>query len=73
MVPFRLTQNVVDGFGVTGVEGLYRRCAETTLQAGTRSQQAQPPLQHHDHVRPQPPACAAALLRRFSGSTATRS
>lgn len=31
MVPFRLTQNVVDGFGVTGVEGAYRRSAETTL------------------------------------------
>ncbi|GFR46172.1 hypothetical protein Agub_g7700, partial [Astrephomene gubernaculifera] len=32
MVPFRLTQNVIDGFGISGVEGVYRRCAETTLQ-----------------------------------------
>ncbi|KXZ54940.1 hypothetical protein GPECTOR_3g11 [Gonium pectorale] len=32
MVPFRLTQNVVDGFGISGVEGVFRRCAETTLQ-----------------------------------------
>ncbi|GIL92019.1 hypothetical protein Vretifemale_19512, partial [Volvox reticuliferus] len=32
MVPFRLTQNVVDGFGISGVEGVYRRCCETTLQ-----------------------------------------
>jgi len=31
MVPFRLTQNVVDAFGVTGVEGVYRRTFETTL------------------------------------------
>ncbi|GLC70545.1 hypothetical protein PLESTF_001002500 [Pleodorina starrii] len=32
MVPFRLTQNVVDGFGINGVEGVYRRCCEITLQ-----------------------------------------
>ncbi|PNW78179.1 hypothetical protein CHLRE_10g467200v5 [Chlamydomonas reinhardtii] len=32
MVPFRLTQNVIDGFGITGVEGVFRRCSETTLQ-----------------------------------------
>lgn len=33
MVPFRLSQNMVDSFGISGVEGTYRRCAETTLQA----------------------------------------
>lgn len=27
----RLTQNVIDGFGVSGVEGLYRRVCEITL------------------------------------------
>eukprot|EP00775_Hariotina_reticulata_P013107 gene13107-13235_t len=32
MVPFRLTQNVVDCFGVSGVEGVFRRAAEMTLQ-----------------------------------------
>lgn len=32
MVPFRLTQNVVDSFGVSGVEGTFRRAAEMTLQ-----------------------------------------
>lgn len=32
MVPFRLTQNVVDAFGVSGVEGAFRRAAEMTLQ-----------------------------------------
>jgi serine/threonine-protein kinase ATR len=31
VVPFRLTQNVIDGFGVAGVEGVYRRSCETTL------------------------------------------
>jgi serine/threonine-protein kinase ATR len=31
-VPFRLTQNVVDGFGVTGVEGVYRIACELTMQ-----------------------------------------
>ncbi len=33
MVPFRLTQNMIDGFGVSGHEGVYRRCCEITLQA----------------------------------------
>ncbi|KIZ00100.1 hypothetical protein MNEG_7860 [Monoraphidium neglectum] len=32
MVPFRLTQNVADGCGVSGVEGGFRRAAEFTLQ-----------------------------------------
>ena len=31
VVPFRLTQNVIDGFGVAGVEGVYRRSCEATL------------------------------------------
>lgn len=30
-VPFRLTQNVIDGFGVTGADGVYRRAGEVTL------------------------------------------
>lgn len=32
MVPFRLTQNVIDGFGIAGFEGVYRRACETTLR-----------------------------------------
>ncbi|PCH40938.1 hypothetical protein WOLCODRAFT_69995 [Wolfiporia cocos MD-104 SS10] len=32
LVPFRLTQNIVDGFGVTGVEGPYRLACEVTMQ-----------------------------------------
>ena len=33
MVPFRLTQNIVDAFGVSGIEGVFRSVAEITLQA----------------------------------------
>lgn len=32
LVPFRLTQNLVDAFGVSGCEGAYRRACEVTLQ-----------------------------------------
>ena len=32
MEPFRLTQNLVDAFGVSGVEGAYLRACEVTLQ-----------------------------------------
>ncbi|KAI9005259.1 hypothetical protein BC832DRAFT_531539 [Gaertneriomyces semiglobifer] len=31
-VPFRLTHNMVDAFGVTGVEGVFRRSCEITLR-----------------------------------------
>jgi len=31
-VPFRLTRDIVDGMGSTGVEGVFRRCAEHTLR-----------------------------------------
>ncbi|KAM7277000.1 hypothetical protein ACFE04_018866 [Oxalis oulophora] len=30
-VPFRLTRDVIDGMGVTGVEGVFRKCCEETL------------------------------------------
>ncbi|TPX68250.1 hypothetical protein SpCBS45565_g03305 [Spizellomyces sp. 'palustris'] len=30
-VPFRLTHNMVDAFGVTGVEGVFRKCCEVTI------------------------------------------
>eukprot|EP00931_Biecheleriopsis_adriatica_P035102 TRINITY_DN20226_c0_g1_i1.p1 TRINITY_DN20226_c0_g1~~TRINITY_DN20226_c0_g1_i1.p1 ORF type:complete len:2907 (-),score=625.03 TRINITY_DN20226_c0_g1_i1:107-8827(-) len=32
MVPFRLTQNCVSAMGVTGVEGVFRRCCELTME-----------------------------------------
>ncbi|KAL5508165.1 hypothetical protein ACEPAH_5783 [Sanghuangporus vaninii] len=31
-VPFRLTQNIVEALGVSGVEGVFRKAAEITLQ-----------------------------------------
>ncbi|KAI0068558.1 hypothetical protein BV25DRAFT_1792048 [Artomyces pyxidatus] len=31
-VPFRLTQNMIDGMGVTGVEGVFRIACENTMQ-----------------------------------------
>jgi len=30
-VPFRLTRDLVDGMGVAGVEGVFRRCCEVTM------------------------------------------
>ena len=30
-VPFRLTPNIIDGFGITGIEGSFRQCCEITL------------------------------------------
>ena len=30
-VPFRLTRDIVDGMGVPGVEGGFRRCCEKTM------------------------------------------
>lgn len=33
VVPFRLTRDIVDGMGVTGTEGAFRRCCEFTLSA----------------------------------------
>ncbi|KAL9081204.1 MAG: hypothetical protein Q9159_007382 [Coniocarpon cinnabarinum] len=33
VVPFRLTRDIVDGMGVMGVEGVFRRCCEFTLEA----------------------------------------
>lgn len=33
VVPFRLTRDVIDGFGVNRTEGVFRRCCEFTLEA----------------------------------------
>ncbi len=32
LVPFRLTQNMLDGFGPAGPDGAFRRCCEITLE-----------------------------------------
>ena len=48
-VPFRLTQNLIDCFGVSGHEGAFRRCCEATLQVPpphcSRSPSCSGPLQ----------------------------
>ncbi len=33
LVPFRLTRDIVDGMGITGTEGVFRRCCEFTMDA----------------------------------------
>ncbi|XP_007934807.1 serine-protein kinase ATM [Orycteropus afer afer] len=38
-VPFRLTRDIVDGMGITGVEGVFRRCCEKTMQVMRNSQE----------------------------------
>lgn len=38
-VPFRLTRDVVDGMGISGVEGTFRRCCERTMQVMRNSQE----------------------------------
>jgi serine-protein kinase ATM len=30
-VPFRLTRDIVDGFGINGIEGIFKECCERTL------------------------------------------
>ncbi|KAM8974926.1 serine-protein kinase ATM [Pelodytes ibericus] len=39
-VPFRLTRDIVDGMGITGVEGVFRRCCEKTMGVMRSSQEA---------------------------------
>jgi len=39
-IPFRLTRDIVDGMGVLGIEGVYRRCCEKTLQVLRHSKEA---------------------------------
>lgn len=40
VVPFRLTRDLVDGMGQTGVEGVFRRCCNLTLEALRHDQEA---------------------------------
>ncbi|KAJ7956242.1 Serine/threonine-protein kinase ATM [Quillaja saponaria] len=39
-VPFRLTRDITDGMGVTGVEGVFRRCCEETLSVMRTNKEA---------------------------------
>lgn len=38
MVPFRLTQNIIDSFGPTGIEGVFRSVCSITLQVEYHTQ-----------------------------------
>ncbi|XP_059563971.1 serine-protein kinase ATM isoform X4 [Myotis daubentonii] len=38
-VPFRLTRDIVDGMGITGVEGVFRRCCEKTMEVMRNSKE----------------------------------
>ncbi|KAJ4974544.1 hypothetical protein NE237_007718 [Protea cynaroides] len=39
-IPFRLTRDIIDGMGVTGVEGVFRRCCEETLSVMRANKEA---------------------------------
>ncbi|XP_072019634.1 serine-protein kinase ATM-like [Amphiura filiformis] len=39
-IPFRLTRDLVDGMGVAGVEGVYRRCCEKTMELMHNAQES---------------------------------
>ncbi|GJU96059.1 serine/threonine-protein kinase ATM isoform X1 [Tanacetum coccineum] len=39
-VPFRLTRDLIDGMGVTGVEGVFRRCCEENLSVMRTNKEA---------------------------------
>ncbi|PRQ24322.1 putative non-specific serine/threonine protein kinase [Rosa chinensis] len=39
-VPFRLTRDIIDGMGVTGIEGVFRRCCEETLSVMRTNKEA---------------------------------
>ncbi|XP_068601356.1 serine-protein kinase ATM [Brachionichthys hirsutus] len=39
-VPFRLSRDIVDGMGITGVEGVFRRCCEKTMGVMRNAQEA---------------------------------
>ncbi|KAF8778750.1 Serine-protein kinase ATM like protein [Argiope bruennichi] len=43
-VPFRLTRDVVDGMGINGVEGTFKRCCEKTLEVMRNSQDVLLPI-----------------------------
>ncbi|XP_071112563.1 serine-protein kinase ATM-like [Haliotis cracherodii] len=39
-VPFRLTRDIVDGMGITGVEGIFRRCCEKMMEVMHTNQES---------------------------------
>ncbi|GAA5846422.1 hypothetical protein JCM9279_001368 [Rhodotorula babjevae] len=69
LVPFRLTQNVVDGFGMSGVDGVFRRCCEETLRVlRERSSVIMTILGVFKHDPLQNWAVSAEMAKRIQGS-----
>ncbi|BGO92503.1 hypothetical protein NBRC10512_000418 [Rhodotorula toruloides] len=68
-VPFRLTQNMIDGFGMSGVDGVFRRCCEETLRVlRNRSNIVMTVLEVFKHDPLQSWAVSADMAKRIQGS-----
>ncbi|GAA6019897.1 hypothetical protein JCM11491_004857 [Sporobolomyces phaffii] len=69
LVPFRLTQNIVDGFGSSGVDGVFRRCSEETLRVlRDRSNVLMTILEVFKHDPLQRWAVSSEMAKRIQGS-----
>ncbi|GAA5937662.1 hypothetical protein JCM1841_000247 [Sporobolomyces salmonicolor] len=69
LVPFRLTQNLIDGFGMSGVDGIFRRCAEETLRVlRQRSNILMTVLEVFKHDPLQTWAVSSEMAKRVQGS-----
>ncbi|GAA6044295.1 hypothetical protein JCM8097_008685, partial [Rhodosporidiobolus ruineniae] len=69
LVPFRLTQNIVDGFGMSGVDGVFRRCCEETLRVlRERSSIVMTVLEVFKYDPLQNWAVSADMAKRIQGS-----
>ncbi|GAA5895897.1 DNA-binding protein kinase TEL1 [Sporobolomyces salmoneus] len=69
LVPFRLTQNLIDGFGSSGVDGVFRRCSEETLRVlRDRSNILMTILEVFKHDPLQRWAVSSDMAKRVQGS-----
>ncbi|GAA5930447.1 DNA-binding protein kinase TEL1 [Sporobolomyces koalae] len=69
LVPFRLTQNLVDGFGASGVDGVFRRSSEETLRVlRDRSNILMTVLEVFKHDPLQNWAVSSEMAKRIQGS-----
>ncbi|GAA6062607.1 hypothetical protein JCM10212_004902 [Sporobolomyces blumeae] len=69
LIPFRLTQNLIDGFGSSGVDGVFRRCSEETLRVlRERSNIVMTILEVFKHDPLQNWAVSSEMAKRIQGS-----
>ncbi|GAA5938292.1 hypothetical protein JCM10213_003256 [Rhodosporidiobolus nylandii] len=69
LVPFRLTHNLIDGFGMSGLEGVFRRCSEETLRVlRDRSSVIMTVLEVFKYDPLQNWAVSADMAKRIQGS-----